>query len=59
MVHAMLHGGAPIYGCWAVVAVLALAAAYNHRWHHTRDSHPTARLNRPSAYADGSDVPTR
>ncbi len=42
-----------IYACWAVVALLTLAAAYNHRWHHGRDHHPTARLTRASAQRDG------
>jgi|tagenome__1003787_1003787.scaffolds.fasta_scaffold20315431_1 hypothetical protein len=47
-----------IDACWAVVALLALAAAYNHRWHHARDQHPTARLTRASTQTDGVAVRT-
>jgi hypothetical protein len=45
------------YACWAVVALLALAAGYNHRWHHTRDNHPATRFTRPTQPLHGSDVP--
>jgi hypothetical protein len=44
------------FGCWAVVALLALAAAYNHRWHHARDSHPATRLSRGPSDTGGKDA---
>lgn len=34
--------------CWALVVFLALAAAFNHGWHHARDRHLTTRLARAS-----------
>ena len=36
----------PILACWGIVTLLALAAGYNHRWHHARDRHPSSRLPR-------------
>ena len=36
----------PIYVFWALIALLALAAGCNHRWHHARHSHLDARLVR-------------
>ena len=42
----------PVYFFWGLVAVLAVAAALNHGWHHARDSHLTSRLARV-AYRDG------
>lgn len=34
---------------WGVVGCLAVAAACNHAWHHTRHQHLTSRLHRASA----------
>jgi hypothetical protein len=52
MLHALAHAAAPFYACWAVVALLAVAAAVNHGWHHGRDHDPTQRLTREREQAD-------
>jgi hypothetical protein len=36
----------PIYVFWGVVALLALAAVCNQRWHHAGDNNPSTRLTR-------------
>jgi hypothetical protein len=42
----------PVYIFWGIVGFLALAAGWNHGWHHARDNHLTGRLTRAS-YRDG------
>ncbi len=44
-----------VYVFWGVVALLALAAGWNHGWHHVRDSHLKARLTRAS-HRDGGPL---
>ena len=46
----------PVHVFWVIVAVLALAAACNHGWHHARDRHLTARLVRACARDCGAAV---
>jgi hypothetical protein len=48
----------PIYVFWALIALLALAAGCNHRWHHARHSHLDARLVR-AACRNLETVPLR
>jgi hypothetical protein len=38
----------PVHVFWGIVAVLALAAACNHGWHHVRHNHLASRLARAS-----------
>lgn len=42
----MLHMSEPIYVFWGLVALLALAAGWNHVWNHARDHDPSSRLGR-------------
>jgi len=52
LLRAVFSAPEPIYFFWGLVVVLALAAAFNHGWHHARDSHLSSRLARVS-YRDG------
>jgi hypothetical protein len=52
LLRAITSAPEPIYYFWGLVAVLAVAAALNHGWHHARDAHLSARLARV-AYRDG------
>ena len=47
----------PVHVFWAIVAILALAAACNHGWHHARHSHLSARLARASYRSPGALSP--
>ncbi|HEY3528318.1 MAG TPA: hypothetical protein VGK78_04150 [Nocardioides sp.] len=38
----------PVHVFWGLVAILAMAAACNHGWHHTRQNHLASRLARAS-----------
>jgi hypothetical protein len=38
----------PIHVFWGLIAILGVAAALNHRWHHARHSTLDARLVRAS-----------
>jgi hypothetical protein len=42
----------PVDVFWGIVAVLAVAAAWNHGWHHARPSYLSTRLAR-AAHRDG------
>ena len=43
----MVHQSVHVF--WGVLALLAVAAAFNHGWHHTRHNHVSARLVRASS----------
>jgi hypothetical protein len=60
MFHALVHVTPPIYACWAIVALLALAAGCNHGWHHARHNHPSSRLTRADERdAEGAPIQVR
>jgi hypothetical protein len=42
-----------VYVFWVIVAVLALAAAVNHCWHHPRGGYLPTRLDRVAVRHDG------
>ena len=46
----------PIYIFWGLVALLALAAVFNHGWHHGRDRHPSTRSTRATHHDPSSPV---
>jgi hypothetical protein len=46
----------PVHFFWCVVAILAVAATCNHRWHHARHNHPATRLTRAPHRAAGSSL---
>lgn len=46
----------PVYFFWGAVAVLAIAAAVNHGWHHARSGYLHTRLTRLAVRHDGHVV---
>jgi hypothetical protein len=47
----------PVHLFWVLIAVLSVAAACNHGWHHTRHEHHLAeRLVRASHHGRGTDI---
>jgi hypothetical protein len=43
----------PVHVFWVLVGILAVAAGWNHGWHHVRHDHLVTRLTR-AARRDGA-----